>query len=455
MEAAKPVFFSTPQFPNQCEEKFNKVIDEKDKKMTDITSFEIKLTNEIVKLELAKSENNQNIIIKIYNKNIKFKYHILFLNINEFHSLNTFFTLYQGIDELYKLLLETINKNKYSISIKNNIVLLVLEFTMPGEKVIDINFELKEEKLKKEDLMNQIYEIITELTEENKVIKDEIKNLKIENNNLKMELNKKNLEYININNQIYNINNEIRNIKSENFEIKDKLKLMEESLNKKRVKKVKKEEENSYNSYDKNKNIINIDKNEEEGNMNLSKIMINPENAFRDSKIVNKNEDKNNLIKWLSSVGKISSIKLIYRATDNGDDSDSFFEKCRNMGPTISLIKSGNGRIFGGFSKAEWTDKNGKIKIKDDKAFLFSLDNKESYKILKPEVAISCYPGEYALVYGNKDDRYGIRLFTNFLEKTNYENLASKVYDAPSDYCLSGHNKFQVEDAEVFQVLFE
>ena len=164
---------------------------------------------------------------------------------------------------------------------------------------------------------------------------------------------------------------------------------------------------------------------------------------------------KKNLVNWLTSVGNISEINLIYRATRDGDDSDTFFEKCSNKGPTISLIKSGNDRVFGGFTKAEWTDKKGKIKLKDDKAFLFSLDNKEKYKILKPDIAISCYPNNYTLVYGNKDDRYGIRLFNNFLEKNNYENLASKVYDAPSDYCLSGHNKFEVQDAEVYQVIFE
>ena len=125
------------------------------------------------------------------------------------------------------------------------------------------------------------------------------------------------------------------------------------------------------------------------------------------------------------------------------------------MGPTISLIKSGNNRIFGGFTKAEWTNKKGKIKLKDENAFLFSLDNKEKYNILKSDIAISCYPDNFTLVYGNKDDRYGIRLFSNFLQKTCYENLSNKVYNVTSDYCLTGYNKFNVQEAEVFQVIFE
>ena len=436
MDAAKPVFFSTPQSPS--EEMFDKIIDEKDKIMTDIKSFEMALTNEIFILELAKSENNKNIIIKLYKNKERFKNYIIYLNIDEFYSLNNFFRFYQNINELYILLLDIISKKKYSINIKNNLVLLILEFPMPGDKVIDINFELKQQKVKKEEQIGQLFETVTELTEENKIIKEEINNLKNENKQLKEQLN---------------------NLNKENIEIKDKLKLIEESLNKKKTKKVKKEEKEEIIEKEVKEeaptNVINEHSQNSIIETPRPKKIINPENVFKESKIVKNVEDKKNLIEWLSSVGNISAIKLIYRATENGDDSNTFFDKCSNMGPTISLIKTKEDRIFGGFSKAEWTDKKGNVKLKDDTAFLFSLDNKEKYKILKPEIAISCYPDYYTLVYGNKDDRYGIRLFSNFLEKNNYENLASKSYDTPSDYCLSGHNKFEVEDAEVFQVIFE
>ena len=108
MDAAKPVFFTTPQSPN--EEMFDKIIDEKDQIMTDIKSFEITLTNEIFIIELAKSENNRNIIIKLYKSKEKFKYYIIYLNIDEFYSLNNFFRFYQNINELYILLLDIISK---------------------------------------------------------------------------------------------------------------------------------------------------------------------------------------------------------------------------------------------------------------------------------------------------------------------------------------------------------
>ena len=95
----------------------------------------------------------------------------------------------------------------------------------------------------------------------------------------------------------------------------------------------------------------------------------------------------------------------------------------------------------------------------------------KKYNILKPESAIKCFPNENCLVYGNKTDGYGICLKNNFLKinnnfgialvnnflkrNDNFENHKSRVYNVPSDICLSGENKFEVEEVEVYQILFE
>ena len=79
----------------------------------------------------------------------------------------------------------------------------------------------------------------------------------------------------------------------------------------------------------------------------------------------------------------------------------------------------------------------------------------QKYKILKPEVAISCYPDEDCLVYGNNSDSAGIFLYRSFLKsKNNTENHKTRVYNVPSDYCLTGENYFEVEEVEVYQVIF-
>ena len=60
--------------------------------------------------------------------------------------------------------------------------------------------------------------------------------------------------------------------------------------------------------------------------------------------------------------------KLIYRASVHGFGSVSFHSKCDGIRNTLTIIKSNDFNVFGGFCFAEWssknsyqTDQNGKI----------------------------------------------------------------------------------------------
>ena len=55
---------------------------------------------------------------------------------------------------------------------------------------------------------------------------------------------------------------------------------------------------------------------------------------------------------------KISNMKMIYQATKNEDKSEDFKKYCNNKGPTLTIIKSENNEIFGGFTKCNWTNEN-------------------------------------------------------------------------------------------------
>ena len=80
------------------------------------------------------------------------------------------------------------------------------------------------------------------------------------------------------------------------------------------------------------------------------------QNYFNESIIIQKNEEKQNLISWISEKGKIKCIYLLYRATRDGDTYNSRYNKCSYKGQTVSIIYIKNGRRFGGFSFANWTD---------------------------------------------------------------------------------------------------
>ena len=161
---------------------------------------------------------------------------------------------------------------------------------MPGEKKININFELVENKINKKDLIEKLYTIVKDLIKENKIIKDELKNKC-------QELDK--------------VKNEINYLKNENREIKNIIKMLEEN-----IKSIK-------------ENFYDLDK----------------------SYIVKNEEEKRKLKEWISDNGIIKKINLIYRATNDGDDKESFYNKCRNKGATISLIKTKKGKRFGDFLK--------------------------------------------------------------------------------------------------------
>ena len=118
----------------------------------------------------------------------------------------------------------------------------------------------------------------------------------------------------------------------------------------------------------------------------------------------------------------------------------------------MSLIKTKKGRVFGGFAKSEWI--KGRRAIEDKNAFLFSLDNLEKYKILKPQYAICSANDGYFLIYGNNWDACGIYLYSKKQIKKAKENHQTNVYDVPSNNCLSGETEFTVEEIEVYQIIF-
>ena len=181
---------------------------------------------------------------------------------------------------------------------------------------------------------------------------------------------------------------------------------------------------------------------------------IKTKNFFYDSHIVKNTEESDQIIEWISSKGNIKNIKLIYRATEDGDSCESFFEKCKNKGPIISLVETKKKKRFGGFTKEDWI-KSDYSNIKDPNAFLFSLDNKKIYKILKSQCAFSCYSDSDTLVYGNQSDGKGIYLTDNFLSNSNREDQSTRVYEVPSDFCLTGEKDFKVDEVEVYQIIFE
>jgi hypothetical protein len=370
------------------------------KKENDVNLWNINFNNKDFIFELSKSENKKNIIFKLINyKELLSNYYMLIANEEEFNNLSPLFKMYKDIDEIHSLLIDAMNNKQYRLEKKDQNVILTLDFYIFKEKKVDISFNLKEQQIKKEDYsVEKLYSLIQKLFDENKSIKEEFTNqnkeLKNRINGLEKEISKKNKEIV---------------------DIKKELKELKNEFHRKRI----------------------ID------------------NYFNTSKIIKLKEEKSKLISWISEKGIIKEIKLLYSSKRDGDEYSPFYNKCSNISPTLSLIKTKKGRKFGGFTFGKWNDKQGIFKQTDSEAFLFSLNNMKKYKILKPNLAIASYSDHSSfLTYGNNGDGCGIYLKNNFLTNGGHENHSSKAYDADSQYCLSTEENFSVEEVEVYNIIF-
>jgi hypothetical protein len=159
--------------------------------------------------------------------------------------------------------------------------------------------------------------------------------------------------------------------------------------------------------------------------------------------------------------------KLLYRASEDGFAGANFHTKCSGKGNTLTIIKSANGNIFGGYCNAKW-NKSEKF-IKDKNAFIFSLVNGENARV-KIEIdtesennAIQCHQG-IGPIFGGIHINGGDRdIYISDNSNTNnisYSDLGrcykhkNYVYGSQKARSfLAGSQHFQVSNIEVYQKL--
>ena len=79
---------------------------------------------------------------------------------------------------------------------------------------------------------------------------------------------------------------------------------------------------------------------------------------FQDSSILF-SEQRQTLTKWLKK--KLTSASctytLIYRGSRDGWGASNFHSRCDRKGPTVTVVRSSNGYIFGGYTEQHWEGK--------------------------------------------------------------------------------------------------
>lgn len=160
------------------------------------------------------------------------------------------------------------------------------------------------------------------------------------------------------------------------------------------------------------------------------------------SDIINCKEQIKLLNQWINK--KNNNFTLIYKGSRDGDSYINFHEKCDNQGPTIMIIKSSNGEIFGGYTEKSWV--KGKD-IHSPESFLFNLNKKEKYFISGEGYILSC---EGQIGFGDMND-YELSFYDNYFKQKSIISGDSS-YNFSSYEISGGNNCFIIKEMEVYKI---
>ena len=143
----------------------------------------------------------------------------------------------------------------------------------------------------------------------------------------------------------------------------------------------------------------------------------------------------------------IKKVKLLYRATRDGDKAKNFHLKCDGKKNTVTFVKTKNGKKFGGFTQSPWNSSNNWIT--DVNVFVFSLNNFECYYYNNNGNMVyeSASTGPY---FGAGPDLY---INNNCLSSSS--SISQSSFNYGKNNALTGASSFQVEDYDVYELTLE
>ena len=336
------------------------------------------------------------------------------LNIEDFHDLSVYFTKFETIEEVlddlhYRFqnnLIKLTNKGQhlhldYNIKVQNQNVLIPL-IKCEYEPYEDRNKFLNEEYyLNERNRINDNYNnnLNDQFNNENELMKEEILKLKNEVSLVNQTNNELIMNQNNLIQKINTLENELGHVYT-------------------------------------NKNDIN--------NMPININSLFPEQVLRISNIFQNREDLQ-LIENKINKGPLN-YALLFRATEDGDSAKIFHDKCDNALNTLIVIRTNEGKRFGGYTTQSWEGNN--IYKKDEEAFVFSLNKNKIYPVNEDKNAIWCFRN-----WGPIFEGYQIDIKDNFFNQLNKTGLKGIGFKTEEDFELNdGQENFIINELEIYQV---
>ena len=184
----------------------------------------------------------------------------------------------------------------------------------------------------------------------------------------------------------------------------------------------------------------------------------NKNNSYRfNSKILNDTEDLDLIALGLvlGDLDKLKNLKvgykLIYRGSSHGDTVRTFHKRCDNVKGTLTVIKTKEGLIFGGYCSVSWESSDELIK-EDLNSFVFSINLSKIYFVSKnndPSILCDRNKGpSFIGMFTVNDNMFSMKSDINPWGTQRYSGETS-LYEING-----GEPSFIIEEIEVFQVLF-
>ena len=349
--------------------------------------------NKIFKIQFGINESsiNQNqMILKVTPVDIKYFYFQNIFDLNQLQSISKIFSFYENIKEIISFL-KTL---KYEIHEKEENLKLKFNIFLPNgqNKLIELNLQKK--------ICNS-NDIITTLLEENKLLKEDISKNKNEISLLKVQISKNQKDIEMLLNQNKSLWEEINKLKGSN----------------------------KFTSF----------------------------NFSFDSKIFNNSINEINFIldyiRGHDKLFSFNNLNLLYRASRDGDKTETCHKLCDDKKNVLIIIKSEIGYIFGGFCKIGFRINNRCDYKIDNDCFLFSYQLKKIYPVIKDKKVICHIYNTFGLCF------YGsLEIQNNFMNyKDNRVNGGTTCFSGFSTlYEMNGGEKeFIAQELEVFQLMLK
>lgn len=176
--------------------------------------------------------------------------------------------------------------------------------------------------------------------------------------------------------------------------------------------------------------------------------------ALKTDAVLLDEKDRELIENWIDPSQHIK-MKLLYKASQDSDQSSVFHSKCDGIAPTLTLVKTAKGYRCGGYTVQKW-DCSSSYK-KDNNAFIFSLDTKKMYKCNSSNNnSIYCVSSSGPTFGGTGySDLYIANGCMTFNKGTNICNCPNSYPGCTKSELTGGDYNFEVKEIEVYLISFE